>query len=76
MKVEDVFKYMKNYDPKEDLVISWFNRADAEEWTEEKIDDDMWNTLMDDIGFDSDDISYTINAVKQYRKEQESENPI
>jgi len=76
MKVKDIFKYMKDYDPEEDLVISWFSRADAEEWTEEKIDDDMWNTLMDDIGFDSDDISYTINAVKQYREEQESENPI
>lgn len=74
MKVKDVAKYMEQYDPEEEIVISWFTREDAEHWTDEKIDDDMWNVIMDDIGFDSDDIYYTIKGVKQYRKDELYEN--
>lgn len=70
MKAKDAIKFIERYNPEEDLVISWFDRADAELWTDEKIDDDMWNVLLDDIGFGYDDISDTIQAVKRYRKEE------
>jgi len=70
MKVKNIFEYMKDYDPEEEISCIWFTREDAERWTDEQIDDEMWNYIIDEVDINADDITYAVQHLKKYRKEK------
>jgi hypothetical protein len=80
MKVKDIFKYMKDLDPEEELAISWFTKQDVEEYynDSEPLPDGVWDILLDTIGYDGDAIYYDVAFAKQHVEElkEKDENPI
>lgn len=71
MKVKDVFLYMKDYDPEEELAISWFTKKDVEDYYNDSqpLSNEVWEILIDTIGYDADAIYYDVTSAKQYIEE-------
>lgn len=74
MKVKFILEHLSKLDPEEEVACEWFTREDAEHWTNEKIDEEMWNYIIDEVTFDGDDIQYAINSFKEHREEELIEN--
>jgi hypothetical protein len=80
MKVKNIFEYMKDYDPEEEIAISWYTKQDIEEHYNagDPLPDGVWDVLLDTIGYDGDAIGYDVSYAIEYVKELKAkdENPI
>lgn len=72
MKVKHIINHLLGINQEQEIVISWFTREDAESWLDEKISDTVWEHMLNDLGFDEDDIRYSHQTGKEYEKEIEN----
>ena len=71
MKVRDMRKYIADYDDDADIIASWMLRTENEEEynDNEKLSDDVWTILLEQVSFDGDALYSDIAYSKHYIKE-------
>jgi len=70
MKVKFIIEHLSTLHPEEEISCIWFTREDAERWIDQKIDDEMWDYIIDEVDINADDITYAVQHLKEYRKEK------
>ena len=70
MKVKFIIEHLETLHPEEEISCTWFTREDAERWIDQKIDDEMWDYIIDEVDIDADDITYAVKHLKEYREEK------